>query len=87
MYPYKNIYLKFRLKLTRTVNKSQKATKHISKRIDAKRLEAGDEKRTQEQQEESVARGDRDDLVLRHTPRATVGDRRKVFSCSFPRLV
>ena len=29
---------------------------------------------------------DRDDLALQHTPRATVGGRRGVFSCGFPRL-
>ncbi len=34
-YPYNDIYLENMLKLTRTVNISQKATKYISKRIDA----------------------------------------------------
>ena len=52
-----------------------------------KRLEAGDDKRPQEKQEEIASREDRVDHALRSTPRATIGGRRRVFSCGFPRLV
>ncbi len=43
--------------------------------------------RPRAEQREGAAREDRVDLALQGTPRATVGSKRGVFSCGFPRLV